>query len=126
MAALLWPLSASRSRCSIEGQKRYPKNDVLVRKVSGTIYRFVFSAPETFTLTVFNDDLLEDVADSGDPSDLQDRLTSTIDEARQTTSDEDLDEMRHHMTSFLFCAPNGRDLIGSMTVADTPSSTTDG
>ena len=78
------------------------------------------------TLTAFPDDLLEDVADSDDPSDLEDRLSRSIDEAQQTTSEEDLDELRRHVTSLLFCAPNGRDLIADMSVASTAPVTTDG
>lgn len=73
------------------------------------------------TLTAFSDDMLDDVADGDDPSDVRDRLDNTIDEAGESTSEEDLGELSNHVTSFFFCAPNGRELIAEM--AATPSTT---
>jgi hypothetical protein len=79
------------------------------------------------TLTVFPDDLLEDAADANGPDDLRARLSDAIDEARVTTSREDLDELRQHVTSLFFCAPNGRELIAETNLASdtTPATAVD-
>ena len=79
------------------------------------------------TLTVFPDDLLGDAADANDPDDLRGLLSGAIDEARETTSGEDLDELRQHVASLFFCAPNGRELVAETNlVADaTPPTTVD-
>ena len=77
------------------------------------------------TLTAFPDDLLVDTADAGDPNDLRNQLSEAIDEARAATSEEDLDELRHHVTSLFYCAPNGRELIAEANLAsDTSPATT--
>jgi len=77
------------------------------------------------SLTAFPDDLLEDTADASDPDDLRGRLSDAIDEARGTSSEEDLDELRQHVTSLFFCAPNGRELIAETNlVSDTTPATT--
>lgn len=73
------------------------------------------------TLTAFSDEMLDDVADGGHPRDVRDRLADTIDDARESTSEEDLAELTNHVSSFFFCAPNGRELIADM--AATPSTT---
>ena len=76
------------------------------------------------TLTVFSDDMLEDVADGADPRDVRDRLDETIDDARESTSEEDLAELTNHVTSFFFCAPNGRELIADTAASPSTSPAT--
>jgi hypothetical protein len=79
------------------------------------------------TLTAFPDDMLADVADGDDPSDVRARLDETIDDARESTSEEDVGELMNHVTSFFFCRPDGRELIADTGASpDTSPGTTDG